>query len=304
MKDLNTQLASWTELRHDTVLYAKQSYTISYPGCSYPTGFVDPRPNFWRRFRDMAQTAVGLIQATDYSGTARYEFPRGSATTVETNLASLKPRHAACFQRFVEVANTLLEMSEQELRQEPFTVEQMEFLESTLHGQPFGVGWGGAVWYAYDGWYPKLFYRPLSEETPPNTPTESAAQDQFEFQHEQGALRWDALVTDVHTDPSCPDCPVPDPGSVLHEGIGRVHLMMVAINNGPDRCVYAGPVFSHYEFELIGPPQRMTDPEWVDRWGKAGFYEWDSADTGIKRDWSGIPPNPEWTRSFLVPIRR
>ena len=27
MKDLNTQLASWTQFRHDTVLYAKQSYT-------------------------------------------------------------------------------------------------------------------------------------------------------------------------------------------------------------------------------------------------------------------------------------
>ena len=26
MKTLNTQLASWTQLRHDTVLYAKQSY--------------------------------------------------------------------------------------------------------------------------------------------------------------------------------------------------------------------------------------------------------------------------------------
>ena len=27
MKTLDTQLASWTQLRHDTILYAKQSYT-------------------------------------------------------------------------------------------------------------------------------------------------------------------------------------------------------------------------------------------------------------------------------------
>jgi len=37
MKTLNTQLASWTELRHDTVLYAKQPYTASVL-CSYPDG--------------------------------------------------------------------------------------------------------------------------------------------------------------------------------------------------------------------------------------------------------------------------
>jgi hypothetical protein len=35
LKDLNTQLASWTQLRHDTVLYAKQSYTDTF-ACSYP----------------------------------------------------------------------------------------------------------------------------------------------------------------------------------------------------------------------------------------------------------------------------
>jgi hypothetical protein len=301
MKDLNTQLASWTQLRHDTVLYAKQSYT-GWGSCSYPAGFVDPRPNFWRSFREMAQTAVKLIEATDYRGRVRYEFPRGSETMVEADLADVKLRHMACFQRFVDAANTLLDMSERELRQEPFTAEQSDFLQGMLHGQPVGFGWGGAGWFAYDGWFPKLFYRPLALETPPDTPKEALAQDQFDFQVWHGALRWDVLVTDVHTDVPCGDCG--DPGSVLHEGIGRAHLLVVAINNGPDRCVYAGPVLSHYEFELIGPPQRLTDIEWKGRWSNAGFGELSSIDTGEKRDWSEIPPNPEWTRSFLVPIRR
>ena len=39
---LNTQLASWTQLRHDNLLYAKQSYTFGYPVCSYPHSFVEP----------------------------------------------------------------------------------------------------------------------------------------------------------------------------------------------------------------------------------------------------------------------
>lgn len=301
MKDLNTQLASWTQLRHDTVLYTKQSYT-GWGSCSYPAGFVDPRPNFWRSFRDMAKSALALIEATEYRGTVRLEFPRSSGEVVEADLQDVKQRHIACFQRFADAANTLLDMSERELRQEPFTPAQSDFLQGMLHGQPVGFGWGGTGWFGYDGWFPKLFYRPLSLETSPDTPKEALAQDQADFQIWHGALRWDALVTDVHTDVPCPDCG--DPGSVLHEGVGRTHLLMVAINNGPDRCVYAGPVLSHYEFELIGPPQRLTDPEWKARWSNAGFAELSSIDTGTKRDWSDIPSNPPWTHSFLVPIRR
>jgi hypothetical protein len=40
---MNTQLSSWIELRHDHLLYAKQSYTDHYV-CSYPRGFVEPVP--------------------------------------------------------------------------------------------------------------------------------------------------------------------------------------------------------------------------------------------------------------------
>ena len=45
MKTLNTQLASWTQLRHDTILYAKPSYTGMLI-CMYPSGFVEPRVEF------------------------------------------------------------------------------------------------------------------------------------------------------------------------------------------------------------------------------------------------------------------
>src|SRR6266446_6845887 len=56
MKTVNTQLASWTELRHNTVLYVDQSYTPILL-CLYPKGYVEPRPRSghgwakWRRPR-------------------------------------------------------------------------------------------------------------------------------------------------------------------------------------------------------------------------------------------------------------
>ena len=47
-RTLNTQLASWAELRHDTILYAKQSYTGG-AGCEFPDALVEPSPEFFAR---------------------------------------------------------------------------------------------------------------------------------------------------------------------------------------------------------------------------------------------------------------
>jgi hypothetical protein len=52
-KEITTALASWAELRHDTILYAKQSYTGELTG--YPlvpprvVGYVEPVPEFYHR---------------------------------------------------------------------------------------------------------------------------------------------------------------------------------------------------------------------------------------------------------------
>jgi hypothetical protein len=61
-KELNAALASWTELRHDTILYAKQSYTPI--GTSLPpevTGYVEPVPQFYGRLLALTRmTKEGL----------------------------------------------------------------------------------------------------------------------------------------------------------------------------------------------------------------------------------------------------
>ena len=52
-KELQTTLASWTELRHDTILYAKQSYTPVLGSMPQPpkpvVGYVEPVPEFYAR---------------------------------------------------------------------------------------------------------------------------------------------------------------------------------------------------------------------------------------------------------------
>ncbi len=62
-KELNTALASWAELRHDTILYAKQSYTPNLTSVP-PTpdrGYVEPVPEFYSRLLALTRmTRTGL----------------------------------------------------------------------------------------------------------------------------------------------------------------------------------------------------------------------------------------------------
>jgi hypothetical protein len=66
-KELNTALSSWTELRHDTILYVKQSYTMAEKGEGEPEGekpfpgYVEPVPEFYSRLLTLTKlTGDGL----------------------------------------------------------------------------------------------------------------------------------------------------------------------------------------------------------------------------------------------------
>ena len=70
----------------------------------------------------------------------------------------------------------------------------------------------------------------------------------------------------------------------------HVDLLLIAVDNGPDRMVYAGLVMSHYEFIVPGPTlKHLSDSDW-----RLKFGWWPTFD----------PPKrlrPEWTRSYLIP---
>jgi hypothetical protein len=54
-KQLTTCLGTWTELRHDTILYAKQSYTMWYGATLPPPGYVEPVPEFFARMASLCR---------------------------------------------------------------------------------------------------------------------------------------------------------------------------------------------------------------------------------------------------------
>jgi hypothetical protein len=299
MKTLNTQLASWTQLRHDTILYAKQSYTAA-DACFYPAGFVEPRVEFWQRLRSAATRAADLITSLTYVGTYllvtnqwQVDPKTGNqvlvATTNSIVLPAIQTNQLTHLRRFADTLLTLERLSNKELARVCFAAEDELFIRNLI--QDVGLlryGSGGVR--KYDGWYPGLFYHAIHFAT-------LAWGDQSEafFQENFGVDAGDQIVADVHTDVPDPFLEPPDPGSVLHEAVGPVNLLMMAMDNGIDRFVCAGPVLSHYELEVIGDPRRISDEEWQ------SIISWNSFPDDLTPSLvEGLAP-PAWTQSYLVP---
>ena len=137
MKQLNTQLGSWAELRHDTILYAKQSYT-AYPDCEYPAGYVEPYPEFYAKVKFFADEAGKLFAAAEFPG--------------ENNAAAVK-RYVAFFKQMSTTAGTLETLAKKELAGEAFTDAEKLFVKKTVDRRG-----GGSGPPRYDGWYPELFF--------------------------------------------------------------------------------------------------------------------------------------------------
>jgi hypothetical protein len=129
---MNTQLASWTELRHDNLLYAKQSYTGGTV-CSYPHSFVEPFPEFYSNLNDYS------IEAYNYFTSLNFPNP------------AIKNKIIYYFSRCVGITDTLQTICEKELAGIPFTSSEVAFLQ----GMIYETGQSGI---ALDGWYPNLFY--------------------------------------------------------------------------------------------------------------------------------------------------
>ncbi|MFQ6676267.1 MAG: DUF3160 domain-containing protein [Fidelibacterota bacterium] len=132
---LNTQLASWSHLRHDNLLYAKQSYTAGLI-CSFPHTYVEPYPEFYRQITGFASMASTYF--SQYESDKRY----------------LLDRISAYFDHLGEVTRVLETLAQKELDGEAFTDEEKDFLKRMLFEN---AGSGGLD---FTGWYVDLFYTP------------------------------------------------------------------------------------------------------------------------------------------------
>ncbi|MBC8400277.1 MAG: DUF3160 domain-containing protein [Candidatus Marinimicrobia bacterium] len=103
-KELFTALASWGELRHDTILYAKQSTgtTGHHPSAQFVAGYVEPNPYLYAR----------LAALTDF---------------IATGLATRDLYFAEFDWRYTDLSDLLLNLktiSEKELTGQPLTTDE------------------------------------------------------------------------------------------------------------------------------------------------------------------------------------
>ncbi len=138
---LNTQLASWTHLRHDNLLYAKQSYTGG-TACSFPHSFVEPYPQFYHILGEFAARAADFF-----------------AQRPENHW--LLPRMVEFFKTMHPLMTKLERLAQKELEGEKFSEAEITWLKQMLF---YELGSGAPP---FSGWYSDLYYR-LGEYNQPN----------------------------------------------------------------------------------------------------------------------------------------
>jgi len=273
---MNTQLASWTELRHNSILYAKQSYTPGFI-CSYPGAYVEPFPEFYRRLRALADAS--RLQFKDVVGSEPLPWndppffdvpvpfpdvgipgpPPGQ--DIPSPDVPLEPGIAGYFERFSSIMETLETIARKELDGTSLTEEEILFMKEMLYARQV-VDLVCYTWYDLDGWYDDLLYGEdavLSGDAPPSAR--------------------ECVVADYHTVPT--DCGGNMTGWVLHAGTGPVDLAIITAEAPEgETAAFVGPVMSYYEYTTTGF-QRLTDEEW-------------------ETAYLPLATRPAWTASYVV----
>ncbi len=131
---LNTQLSSWAELRHDNLLYAKQSYT-GIGVCSYPYGYVEPFPGLYDELKNTGSFGYDYFQNVSFLD------------------GDIKQHILDYFTNLQLTCDTLKSISQKELDDVPLSAEETTFLKNMMFEMSTYTG------IVYDGWYPKLIYQ-------------------------------------------------------------------------------------------------------------------------------------------------
>ena len=131
---INTQLSSWSQLRHDNLLYAKPSYT-SAVSCSYPYGYVEPIPAFYKTLNELAQNASDTFD--------NISFVNGN----------LKNSVLTYFNVLEGVTDTLSVIAEKELAGIDLAEDEISFMKGMLYHDDDAYAMGNA-----NGWYMALLY--------------------------------------------------------------------------------------------------------------------------------------------------
>ncbi|TAL70418.1 MAG: DUF3160 domain-containing protein [Bacteroidetes bacterium] len=220
---MNTQLASWAQLRHDNLLYAKQSYSGSFGGSisdTNPDIYIEPIPEFYKVLSDISKFTIEKIEKF---------LQLDSGQTFEFYYRKKIKKY---FENMNDISLILYSITQKELKNINFSSDEISFLKRV-----FSTWNNREDIYLYTGWYSSLFY--ISK---------------------YNAEKQDFVVADVHTAPTDEyGNPV---GWVKHVGTGPINLAVITVkNNVGNLTSFVGPVMSYYEYTSTNF-KRLTDEEW------------------------------------------
>jgi len=136
---LNTQLTSWTQLRHDNILYGKQSYTGG-TGCSFPHTYVEPYPDFYGKLETFASNASDFFS----------EILAGRDEVLANYIPSFYDNYSLIMGKLEAIAI-------KEIKGETLDESQVVFLKTMINGYmssgPSVSGWINDILFdSYDKW--------------------------------------------------------------------------------------------------------------------------------------------------------
>lgn len=130
---LNTQLTSWAQLRHDNLLYGKQSYTGG-TGCSYPLTYVEPYAELYGNLKSFAMLASDFF-----------------SDVLSGEMVESRDRIVEFYSSYGEIMGKLELISTKELEGTKLSEEDIFFLK-TMISEVMVSGPG------ITGWYNSLFF--------------------------------------------------------------------------------------------------------------------------------------------------
>ena len=182
--------------------------------CEFPDAYIEPYPEFFAALGRYAERGAALVTL------ASRDEDFGSAV-------------AAYFDQLAVSTSTLGQMAKQQLDGEPYTEEQLAYINDAVRVEEEAAGCTTIE--VPDGWYAALFFNP------------------------EKSIEFNPTIADVHTQPA--DWGGNIVGHVLHVGTGAPRLMVTTVDTCVGPRAYVG-VSSAYHEVITDDFLRLTDEQW------------------------------------------
>ncbi|MCQ2190036.1 MAG: DUF3160 domain-containing protein [Paludibacteraceae bacterium] len=227
LKNLNTALASWSELKHNSVLYTKQPIAAECGDGGEDElpepmllGYVEPNIKFWKTLKEAVSQTYDLAEKSGFKVDKEYERKREDDYIVKSR--TLK----SVTKPLLEMIDFFIKASDKELEGKTLTYKEYERLRYI----------GGEI----------------------ESQTLSLLCNRWVYEDWSGLTEVDKkipVVADIYTR-NVPDC---QKNGILHTAVGRANRIYVTVEINGHFYLTCGATLSYYEFINNS---RLTDEEW------------------------------------------